>query len=89
MNTAPDSVDENGLTDAVAAFFTFGPGYTAGIYILTILGVLLMIGAIAAWMVTENRRLSLYGSALARRFAEEEAEAAASTATAPPATGGD
>ena len=39
MNTAPDSVDANGLTDSVAAFFTFGPGYTVGVYVLTILGV--------------------------------------------------
>jgi hypothetical protein len=74
MNTAPDSVDQNGLTDSVAAFFTFGPGYTAGVYILTILGVLLMVGSIAAWMVTENRRLNMYAGGLARRLADPETE---------------
>ena len=79
MNTAPDSVDENGLTDSVAAFFTFGPGYTAGVYVLTILGVLLMVGAIAAWMITENRRLSLYASGHAKRLAD-----ARTIPTAPP-----
>jgi hypothetical protein len=73
MNTAPDSVDQNGLTDAVAAFFTFGPGYTAGIYLLTILGVILMVGAIAAWMFTEDRRLQLYAGGLARRLADDDA----------------
>ncbi len=69
MNTAPDSVDENGLAEGVAAFFTFGPGYTAGVYVLTILGVLLMIGAIAAWMATENRRLTEAARSLAPRLA--------------------
>ena len=37
MNTAPDTVDA-GWSDKVAAFFTFGPGYTTGIYILVALG---------------------------------------------------
>jgi len=78
MNTAPDSVDQNGLTDSVSAFFTFGPGYTAGVYILTILGVLLMVGSIAAWMITENRRLNMYASGLAKRFAEPETTSIAS-----------
>ncbi len=69
MNTAPDSVDANGLAEGVAAFFTFGPGYTAGVYLLTILGVILMICAIAAWMATENRRLTVAAKGLAPRLA--------------------
>jgi hypothetical protein len=58
VNTAPDSVDLNGLTDAVAAFFTFGPGFTTGMYVLTILGIALMALSLVAWVHTENRRLN-------------------------------
>jgi len=58
VNTAPDSVDQNGLTDAVAAFFTFGPGFTTGMYVLTVLGVALMALSLIAWVHTENRRLN-------------------------------
>lgn len=58
MNTAPDSVDQNGLTDAVAAFFTFGPGFTTGMYVLTVLGIALMALSLIAWVHTENRRLN-------------------------------
>jgi cytochrome c-type biogenesis protein CcmH/NrfF len=57
MNTAPESVNQNGLTDAVGAFFTFGPGFTMGIYVLTALGILLLAASLVAWVHTENRRL--------------------------------
>lgn len=58
MNTAPDTVDQNGLTDAVTAFFTFGPGFTTGMYVLTILGIALMVLSMVAWVHLENRRLN-------------------------------
>lgn len=57
MNTAPDAVDANGLTDAVAAYFTFGPGFTTGMYVLTILGIALMALSWIAWIHTEDRRM--------------------------------
>jgi hypothetical protein len=57
VNSAPDAVDQNGLTDAVGAYFTFGPGGTTGIYILTALGIALFALALVAWVHTENRRL--------------------------------
>jgi hypothetical protein len=57
MNTAPDSVD-TGWSDQVAAFFTFGPGYTAGVYVLTVLGFILMVAALVGWIVTEDRKLT-------------------------------
>jgi hypothetical protein len=57
MNTAPDAVDANGLTDAVAAYFTFGPGFTTGMYVLTILGIALMALSWIAWVHTEDRRM--------------------------------
>ncbi len=57
MNTAPDAVDQNGLAEGVAAFFTYGPGFTDGIYVLSALGIALMILSLIAWVHTENRRL--------------------------------
>lgn len=57
MNSAPDSVDA-GWSDKVAGFFTFGPGYSTGTYILTALGFLLFVVAIIAWMHTENTKLN-------------------------------
>ena len=56
MNTAPDSVDA-GWSDKVAAFFTFGPGYTTGIYILTALGFILFVVAMIGWVYTEDQKL--------------------------------
>jgi lipoprotein signal peptidase len=49
-----------------ADFFTFGPGSTFGTatdgvstsyWILTIIGILVMIGAFVAWVTTEDRKL--------------------------------
>jgi len=49
-----------------ADFFTFGPGSTVGTatdgvstsyWILTIIGILVMIAAFVAWVVTEDRKL--------------------------------
>ncbi len=56
MNTAPDSVDA-GWGDKVSAFFTFGPGYTTGTYILVLLGFILFILALVAWFSTEDKKL--------------------------------
>ena len=56
MNTAPDSVDA-GWSDKVAAFFTFGPGYTNGLYLLTALGFILFVVALVGWVYTEDKKL--------------------------------
>jgi hypothetical protein len=56
MNTAPDSVDA-GWSDKVAAFFTFGPGYTNGLYLLTALGFILFVVALVGWVYTEDLKL--------------------------------
>ena len=60
MNTAPDSVDA-GWSDKVGAFFTFGPGYTTGTYILMALGFMLFVAALIAWVYTEDQKLSIPG----------------------------
>ncbi len=56
MDTAPDSVDQ-GWTDQVAAYFTFGPGETVGVWVLTILGIVLMAVAIIAWFYVEDQKM--------------------------------
>ena len=56
MDTAPDSVD-HGWSDQVGAYFTFGPGETAGVWVLTILGIVLMTVAIIAWFYVEDQKM--------------------------------
>jgi hypothetical protein len=56
VETAPDSVDQ-GWSDQVAAYFTFGPGGTVGVWILTIHGIILMTGAIIAWFYMEDQKM--------------------------------
>jgi hypothetical protein len=66
MNTAPDSVDA-GWSDKVSAFFTFGPGYTTAIYILTALGFILFVGALIGWVYTEDQKLKRQAERLRRK----------------------
>jgi hypothetical protein len=51
-------------SDEVGAFFTWGPGYTTGVYILTALGFLLFVAALIAWMVDENRKVTAQAARL-------------------------
>ena len=49
------------LGDAVTTFWTFGPGEDggmAGTYVMTVLGIILMLASLAAWVVLEQRKLS-------------------------------
>jgi hypothetical protein len=66
MNTAPDSVDA-GWSDKVSAFFTFGPGYTNAIYILTALGFILFIVAMIGWVYVENQKLTRQAEVLRKK----------------------
>lgn len=77
MNTAPDSVDA-GWGDKVAAFFTFGPGYTTGLYILTALGFILFVAAIIGWMYTEDRKLAVQAETLRKKGLHTESMPAVS-----------
>lgn len=63
MNTAPESLD-GGWSEEVAAYFTFGPGGTTCIYVLTALGFALFVVAMVAWVVTENRKLQAHAARL-------------------------
>lgn len=42
----------------IVAFWTFGPQNSTGTYVLTVLGIALMIASIIGWVWLENRKLS-------------------------------
>lgn len=42
----------------VGAFFTFGPGNSTGVYILTVLGIILMVASLIGWVWLEDRKVS-------------------------------
>jgi hypothetical protein len=81
MNTAPDSVDA-GWSDKVTAFFTFGPGYTAGTYILVALGFVVFVIALIAWMYTEDQKLTQQAEKLKKQGLQTESRPAVSQAAA-------
>jgi hypothetical protein len=63
-----------------AGFMTFGPGSTYGdegaaaetaYYILTWLGIVVMVAVFVAWVVLENRRLIAHAVRIGRRVAPE------------------
>ncbi len=61
---------DGSLNTDITTFWTFGPAYGAeggsltGTYVMTILGILLMLGALIAWVVMENRRLNAHADRL-------------------------
>jgi hypothetical protein len=46
----------------ISTFWTFGTG--AGTYILTVLGILLMLGAFVGWVMLEDRKLQAQAALL-------------------------
>ena len=48
----------------VAEFWTFGGGNSTGTYILTVLGILLMLAAFVGFVWLENRKLAAQAAAL-------------------------
>ena len=48
----------------IADFWTFGPANSTGTYILTVLGIILMVAAIVGWVWLENRKLAAQAAAL-------------------------
>ena len=53
--------------DVTTTFWTFGPENSTGTYILTALGVILMVVAIIYWVWLENMKLNAQAAAPARR----------------------
>jgi hypothetical protein len=52
-----DSFPFDEFSEDIAAFWTFGPENSTGTYILTVLGVILMVVALIGWVWLENRKL--------------------------------
>jgi hypothetical protein len=52
-----DSFPYDEWSDDIAAFWTFGPQNSTGTYILTVLGIILMVGSLIGWVWLENRKL--------------------------------
>ena len=42
----------------IAGFWTFGPGNSNGTYVLTVLGIILMVASLIGWVWLENRKLT-------------------------------
>ena len=59
-----DSFPFDEWSEEVADFWTFGPGNSTGTYILTVLGIILMLAAIVGFVVLEHRKLSAQAEAL-------------------------
>jgi hypothetical protein len=45
-------------SEDIAAFWTFGPDGSTGTYVLTVLGIILMVVALVGWVIMEDRKLS-------------------------------
>jgi hypothetical protein len=52
-----DSFPFDEWSDKIAAFWTFGPENSTGTYVLTVLGVIVMIVSLIGWVRLEDRKL--------------------------------
>lgn len=59
-----DSAPFDEWSEKIAAFWTFGPQNSTGTYILTVLGIILMIGSLAGWVWLEERKLAAQAALL-------------------------
>jgi hypothetical protein len=59
-----DSFPYDEWSEDITAFWTFGPQNSTGTYILTVLGVILMIAALIYWVWLENRKLNAQAALL-------------------------
>jgi hypothetical protein len=64
--------------DVQEAFWTFGPQNSTGTYVLTVLGIVLMVIAIIGWVWLEHQKLTAQANRL------KEAGGLAPTSSAPP-----
>lgn len=52
-----DSFPFDEWSEDIAGFWTFGPGGSTGTWIMTILGIIVMVAAWIGWFVLEHRKL--------------------------------
>ena len=62
-------------SESVTDFWTFGGANSTGTYILTALGVILMVGSIIGWVWLENSKLQRQAEILRASGAFEQAPA--------------
>lgn len=48
----------------IAAFWTFGPENSTGTYVLTVLGFIVMVASLIAWVMLEKRKLEAQAALL-------------------------
>ncbi|HET6697238.1 MAG TPA: hypothetical protein VFG85_12085 [Gaiellaceae bacterium] len=59
-----DSFPFEEWSEDIAGYWTFGPGDSTGTYILTVLGIALMIISLIAWVRLESRKLDAQAALL-------------------------
>jgi hypothetical protein len=59
-----DSFPFDEWAEDIGAFWTFGPGNSTGTYILTVLGIMVMVGSIIGWVWLENQKLTAQAALL-------------------------
>jgi hypothetical protein len=53
-----DSFPFDEWTEDITSFWTFGPENSTGTYVLTVLGIILMVAALIYWVWLENKKLA-------------------------------
>jgi hypothetical protein len=53
-----DSFPFDEWSEEITTFWTFGPEDSTGTYVLTVLGIILMVGALIYWVWLENKKLN-------------------------------
>ncbi len=59
-----DSFPFDEWSDEIDAFWTFGPGGSTGTYIMTVLGIILMVAALYGFVILERGKLERQAEAL-------------------------
>jgi hypothetical protein len=59
-----DSFPFDEFAEDIAAFWTFGPQNSTGTYVLTVLGIILMVVSLIGWVWLEDQKLKRQASHL-------------------------
>ena len=51
-------------SEEITAFWTFGPENSTGTYVMTVLGIMLMVAALIYWVWLENKKLTAQANLL-------------------------
>lgn len=59
-----DSFPFDEWSEEIAGYWTFGPGNSTGTYILTVLGIAVMVLSMIGWVVMEKKKLEAQAALL-------------------------